>query len=88
MEILSAQLGAMLTNGSNAAADGHTVNNTPKEGSIYNHLLVHLVVAYVENVNSDGSIEVSEMNYQSGCLSYLSFRSWFLQLHSLKFEYF
>ncbi|GAB1612764.1 MULTISPECIES: CHAP domain-containing protein [Mammaliicoccus] len=50
---------------SNAAADGHTVNNTPKEGSIlqssagaFGH------VAYVENVNSDGSIEVSEMNYQ------------------------
>src|SRR5699024_4466323 len=45
---------------SNAAADGHTVNNTPKEGSIlqssagaFGH------VAYVENVNSDGSIEVS-----------------------------
>nr|WP_263314915.1 CHAP domain-containing protein [Mammaliicoccus sp. Marseille-Q6498] len=50
---------------SNAAADGHTVDNTPKKGSIlqssagaYGH------VAYVENVNSDGSIEVSEMNYQ------------------------
>lgn len=50
---------------SNAAADGYTVDNTPKEGSIlqstagsYGH------VAYVENVNSDGSVEVSEMNYQ------------------------
>lgn len=49
----------------NAAADGHTVNNTPKQGAIlqtsagaYGH------VAYVENVNSDGSVEVSEMNYQ------------------------
>ncbi|MFV5768544.1 CHAP domain-containing protein [Staphylococcus sciuri] len=49
----------------NAAADGYTVNNTPKKGSIlqstagaYGH------VAYVENVNSDGSVEVSEMNYQ------------------------
>ncbi|GGI40879.1 CHAP domain-containing protein [Mammaliicoccus stepanovicii] len=50
---------------SNAAADGHSVDNTPKKGSIlqssagaFGH------VAYVENVNSDGSIEVSEMNYQ------------------------
>ncbi|PTI28410.1 MULTISPECIES: CHAP domain-containing protein [Mammaliicoccus] len=49
----------------NAAADGHTVNNTPKQGSILQSnsgAMGH--VAYVENVNSDGSIEVSEMNYQ------------------------
>ena len=50
-----------------AAADGYTVNNTPKKGSIlqstagaYGH------VAYVENVNSNGSITVSEMNYGHG----------------------
>lgn len=50
-----------------AAADGYTVNNTPKQGSImqtsqgaYGH------VAYVENVNSDGSVKVSEMNYNGG----------------------
>ena len=50
-----------------AAASGYTVNNSPASGSIlqstaggYGH------VAYVENVNSDGSINVSEMNYGQG----------------------
>lgn len=50
-----------------AAGSGYTVNNSPSQGSIlqssagaYGH------VAYVENVNSDGSIEVSEMNYGAG----------------------
>ncbi|MHD0398359.1 COG3942 and LysM peptidoglycan-binding domain-containing protein [Staphylococcus simulans] len=50
-----------------AAAAGHTVNNTPAAGSImqssagaYGH------VAYVEGVNSDGSVRVSEMNYGYG----------------------
>ena len=48
-----------------AAQSGYTVNNTPKAGAVmqttqggYGH------VAYVENVNSDGSVTVSEMNYQ------------------------
>lgn len=53
-------------NWANAAAQsGYTVNNTPSAGAIlqstaggYGH------VAYVENVNADGSLQVSEMNYQ------------------------
>ncbi|RIP37443.1 CHAP domain-containing protein [Staphylococcus gallinarum] len=52
---------------SSAASAGYTVNNTPEEGSIlqsdsgaYGH------VAYVENVSSDGSVTVSEMNYSGG----------------------
>ena len=50
-----------------ASAAGYTVNNSPSAGSIlqssagaYGH------VAYVEDVNSDGSVEVSEMNYSGG----------------------
>ncbi|GGI40883.1 CHAP domain-containing protein [Mammaliicoccus stepanovicii] len=53
-------------NWANAAAQsGYTVNNSPKSGAIlqstaggYGH------VAYVDKVNSDGSVQVSEMNYQ------------------------
>ncbi|MBG9210601.1 MULTISPECIES: CHAP domain-containing protein [Mammaliicoccus] len=48
-----------------AAQSGYTVNNNPSAGSVlqttaggYGH------VAYVDKVNSDGSIQVSEMNYQ------------------------
>ncbi|RIM28389.1 CHAP domain-containing protein, partial [Staphylococcus cohnii] len=48
-------------------ASGYTVNNSPASGSVlqstaggYGH------VAYVENVNSDGSINVSELNYGQG----------------------
>ena len=48
-------------------ADGYTVNNTPKAGAVmqtsqgaYGH------VAYVESVNDDGSVKVSEMNYNGG----------------------
>ena len=48
----------------NAAAAGYTVNHTPEAGAVfqtgsgwYGH------VGYVESVNSDGSIIVSEMNY-------------------------
>lgn len=48
-----------------AAQSGYTVNNKPASGSVlqstaggYGH------VAYVDKVNSDGSIQVSEMNYQ------------------------
>lgn len=50
-----------------AASAGYTVNNTPKAGAIlqtasgpFGH------VAYVESVNSNGSITVSEMNYGHG----------------------
>ena len=50
-----------------AASSGYTVNNTPKQGAImqtsqgaFGH------VAYVENVNNDGSVKVSEMNYNGG----------------------
>ncbi|MCE5097065.1 CHAP domain-containing protein [Staphylococcus devriesei] len=50
-----------------AAQDGYSVSNSPKAGAVmqtsqgaYGH------VAYVENVNSDGSVEVSEMNYNGG----------------------
>lgn len=52
---------------SNAAADGYKVDNTPEVGAImqttsgpYGH------VAYVERVNGDGSILISEMNYTNG----------------------
>ena len=51
---------------SNAAADGYTVNNTPTAGSImqnYEGPIGH--VAYVEQVNPDGSILISEMNYNT-----------------------
>ncbi|HLR20218.1 MAG TPA: LysM peptidoglycan-binding domain-containing protein [Staphylococcus sp.] len=51
---------------SNAAADGYTVNNTPSVGSImqnYEGPIGH--VAYVEQVNPDGSILISEMNYNT-----------------------
>ncbi|PNZ11979.1 CHAP domain-containing protein [Staphylococcus simiae] len=55
-------------NWANAAArSGYTVNNTPAAGAImqttqgaYGH------VAYVESVNSNGSVKVSEMNYGHG----------------------
>ncbi|MEJ7541356.1 CHAP domain-containing protein [Staphylococcus intermedius] len=50
-----------------AASAGYTVNNRPSAGAIlqttqgaFGH------VAYVESVNSDGSIRVSEMNYGYG----------------------
>ena len=50
-----------------AASAGYTVNNRPSAGAImqstagaYGH------VAYVESVNSNGSITVSEMNYGHG----------------------
>ena len=62
-------LGALLLGNANAwarnaAAHGYTVDRTPSAGSIfqtssgwYGH------VGYVEGVNSDGSITVTEMNY-------------------------
>ena len=50
-----------------AAAAGYTVNNSPSKGAIlqtsqgaFGH------VAYVESVNSNGTITVSEMNYGHG----------------------
>ena len=50
-----------------AQSAGYTVNHTPEKGSIlqssagaYGH------VAYVESVGSDGSVTVSEMNYNGG----------------------
>ncbi|MEJ7482916.1 CHAP domain-containing protein, partial [Staphylococcus warneri] len=52
---------------SNAANDGYQVDNTPSVGAImqstpgpYGH------VAYVERINGDGSILISEMNYANG----------------------
>lgn len=50
-----------------ASAAGYTVNHSPSAGSILQSssgAMGH--VAYVENVNSDGSVEVSEMNYGGG----------------------
>lgn len=50
----------------NAAADGYTVNNAPTAGSIMQNFegpVGH--VAYVERVNPDGSILISEMNYNT-----------------------
>lgn len=63
-----AHIGQTLSNwAGNAANDGYQVNNTPSVGSImqstpgpYGH------VAYVERVNGDGSILISEMNYTYG----------------------
>ncbi|MCI2955002.1 CHAP domain-containing protein [Staphylococcus caprae] len=65
------QIGSTWGNANNwasaAEASGYTVNHTPEKGSIlqssngaYGH------VAYVENVGSDGSVTVSEMNYNGG----------------------
>ncbi|HDC7499680.1 TPA: CHAP domain-containing protein [Staphylococcus aureus] len=65
------KIGSTWGNASNwasaAASSGYTVNNTPKAGAImqttqgyYGH------VAYVEGVNSNGSVRVSEMNYGHG----------------------
>ena len=65
------KIGSTWGNASNwanaAASSGYTVNNTPKAGAImqttqgaYGH------VAYVESVNSNGSVRVSEMNYGYG----------------------
>ena len=50
-----------------ASSACYTVNNSPEAGSILQSSsgpMGH--VAYVENVNSDGSVEVSEMNYSGG----------------------
>ncbi|UEX90536.1 CHAP domain-containing protein [Staphylococcus ratti] len=50
-----------------AAAAGFTVDHTPEKGAIMQSSegpMGH--VAYVESVNEDGSITVSEMNYDGG----------------------
>ncbi|GAB3068143.1 CHAP domain-containing protein [Salinicoccus sesuvii] len=47
-----------------AKADGYTVNNNPAEGAILQTSRGEIGhVAYIETVNDDGSIEISEMNY-------------------------
>lgn len=56
-------LGNANTWGTKAAAQGFTVNNTPSPGAIgvakgYMH------VVYVESVNPDGSVNISEQNYK------------------------
>ena len=58
-----------------AAADGYTIDYNPTVGSIaqtdagyYGH------VAFVERVNSDGSILVSEMNW-SAAPGYMTYRT-------------
>ena len=52
-----------------ASSAGYTVNNSPEAGSILQSAGGYGHVAYVENVNSDGSVEVSEMNYNGGPFS-------------------
>ncbi len=61
---LPSNLGNANTWAARAAAAGYTVNRTPAAGAVfqtnsgwYGH------VGYVESVNSDGSIVISEMNY-------------------------
>ncbi|REH75164.1 LysM peptidoglycan-binding domain-containing protein [Staphylococcus felis] len=51
----------------NALRDGYTIDNRPEVGSILQSDLGYLGhVAFVERVNYDGSILVSEMNYSAG----------------------
>ena len=57
----------MQITGQTASCTGYTVNNSPSKGAIlqtsqgaFGH------VAYVESVNSNGTITVSEMNYGHG----------------------
>ncbi|WP_374757662.1 LysM peptidoglycan-binding domain-containing protein [Staphylococcus sp. 17KM0847] len=51
----------------NAARDGYTITNRPAVGSILQSDLGYYGhVAYVERINSDGSILVSEMNFSAG----------------------
>ena len=49
-----------------AQAAGFTVNNTPEEGIMQSSEGAFGHVAFVESVNNDGSITVSEMNYDGG----------------------
>ncbi len=49
---------------SQAQADGFIVNNQPKKGAIFQTPIgVWGHVAYVERVNMDGGVFISEMNY-------------------------
>lgn len=68
------EIGSTWGNANNWAAAaqgaGFTVNHTPSKGAIlqssegpFGH------VAYVESVNSDGSVTISEMNYSGGPFS-------------------
>ncbi|PNZ30465.1 N-acetylmuramoyl-L-alanine amidase [Staphylococcus rostri] len=51
----------------NALRDGYTVNNRPAVGSILQSDLGYYGhVAYVERINGDGSLLVSEMNFNGG----------------------
>ncbi|ADV04647.1 LysM peptidoglycan-binding domain-containing protein [Staphylococcus pseudintermedius] len=57
----------------NAARDGYTINNQPAVGSILQSDLGYYGhVSYVERINADGSILVSEMNFTAapGILTY------------------
>lgn len=68
------QIGSTWGNANNwdnaAMADGYTVNNKPEEGSILQSDMGAMGhVAYVESVGSDGSVTVSEMNYNGGPFS-------------------
>ena len=50
-----------------ARASGYSVDNIPSAGAVfqtdgYGHTIYH--VAYVESVNDDGSVVISEMNYR------------------------
>ncbi|WP_449457825.1 CHAP domain-containing protein, partial [Streptococcus suis] len=59
----------------NAARDGYTINNQPAVGSILQSDLGYYGhVSYVERINADGSILVSEMNFTAapGILTYRS----------------
>lgn len=48
----------------NAEGDGYTVNDEPKAGAILQTERGELGhVAYIESVNEDGSLHISEMNY-------------------------
>ncbi|HDJ3184057.1 TPA: CHAP domain-containing protein [Staphylococcus aureus] len=65
------KIGSTWGNASNwasaAASSGYTVNNTPKAGAIMQTTQGYSGhVAYVEGVNSNGSVRVSEMNYGHG----------------------
>ncbi|MFC3419366.1 CHAP domain-containing protein [Salinicoccus hispanicus] len=48
-----------------AKTDGYTVNDEPAEGAILQTSRGEIGhVAYIETVNEDGSIDISEMNYR------------------------
>lgn len=64
---LPSSLGNANTWARNAAAAGYVVNRTPSAGSIFQTASGYYGhVGYVESVNGDGSITVTEMNYAGG----------------------